>query len=86
MDAEQMQVELKKMLHKVDLANRPYAIYCHPFNKAKILEAIPDLEEKCEIVELPFLDKEKIYLISRVWLESYPTIKFEPYEWEEERH
>ena len=71
MDAEQIRVELEKMLHKVDLANRPYAIYCHLSNKAKILEAIPDLDEKYEVVELPFVDQEKIYLIDRAKLELY---------------
>ena len=70
MDADHIRAEIERMIHNVDLANRPYAIYCHPSNKAKILKAIPDLEEKFEIVELPFMDQEKICLIDRAKLES----------------
>ena len=53
MDAEHIRAEIERMLHKVDLVNRPYAIYCHPSNKAKISNAAMDaVVHQCYFVAL----------------------------------
>lgn len=80
MDAEHIRTEIERMLHNVDLANRPYILLLNPVDKKKILEAVPDLEELYVVYELPEISLGKAYVLDRNKMELSPIIDYKPFD------
>lgn len=70
MDAEQILVMLKQMLHNVDLATKPYMLIINPSDKKTVLKSVPDLEERYVVVDSDFVESGKLYVIDRKKFES----------------
>ena len=68
------QYSVEELIHKADLAIRPYALYLNPDDLANLLPFQPDLSNRVLIVQSELVEKGKAYLIDRKQLE------FETYE------
>ena len=64
-------MDIKEMLKKADLVLRPQALLINPSDRSFILEATPDIEDKFKIYESDIVEKGKIYLIDRQYIENY---------------
>ena len=64
-------MDIIEMLKAADLALRPQALVINPSDKAFILEAMPDIEDKLKLYEFDIIEKGTIYLIDREYIERY---------------
>lgn len=71
MDSKTLAEEIKKAIHTVDLANRPYVVFLNPEDYKKVLEAMPDAQERVVLVPLEYIEKGKAYQFDRVELEKW---------------
>lgn len=70
MDKETLVKGIKKAIHTVDLVNRPYAVFLNPEDYEKILESMPDAQEKVVLIPNEVIEKGKAYQIEREKLEK----------------
>ena len=64
-------MDISEMIKAVDLALRPQALIFNPADRAFILEAMPDIEDKLKLYEFDIIEKGTIYLIDREYIERY---------------
>ena len=64
-------MDISELIKAVDLALRPQALLFNPSDKALILEAMPDIEDKLKLYEFDIIEKGTIYLIDRKYIERY---------------
>lgn len=70
MDSKTLVEEIKKAIHTVDLVNRPYAVFLNPEDYKKVLEAMPDAQERVVLVPDEVIEKGKAFQIEREKLEK----------------
>lgn len=70
MDSKTIVEEIKKAIHTVDLANRPYAVFLNPEDYEKILKAMPDAQNQVVLIPNEVIEKGKAYQIKREKLEK----------------
>lgn len=70
MDSKTLAEEIKKAIHTVDLANRPYVVFLNPEDYEKILKAMPDAQERVVLVPNEAIEKGKAFQIEREKLEK----------------
>lgn len=70
MDSKTLVEEIKKAIHTVDLVNRPYAVFLNPEDHKKVLEAMPDAQERVVLVPNEVIEKGKAFQIKREKLEK----------------
>lgn len=70
MDSKTLVEEIKKAIHTVDLVNRPYAVFLNPEDYKKVLEAMPDAQERVVLVPNEVIEKGKAFQIEREKLEK----------------
>jgi hypothetical protein len=58
---------IKQAIHKLDLINKPYALYANPSDAATVKDLIPD---NVKLVEVPYVEKGKVYLMDRKAIEK----------------
>ena len=58
--------DIQDCLHRFDLINRPYIIYCHP----SVKEQLEQLGDHLIIEDIPWIEKDKIYVMDRIKLEE----------------
>ena len=61
--------QIKQALHDIDLIMRPKALFIHPKDYRKAIEAIPDLEQRVEIIKTEYVGLGGAILIDRKVLE-----------------
>ena len=71
MDSKTIVEELKKAIHTVDLMNRPYAVFLNPEDYKKVLEAMPDAQERVVLIPDEIIEKGKAYQFDRKELEKW---------------
>lgn len=71
MDSKTLAEELKKAIHTVDLVNRPYAVFLNPEDYKKVLEAMPDAQERVVLIPDELVEKGKAYQFDRKELEKW---------------
>ena len=54
--------EIEKVIHKLDLINKPYVLYANPSDAAIVKDLIPD---NVKLVEVPYVEKGKVHLMDR---------------------
>ena len=64
-------MDISELIKAVDLALRPQALVINPSDKAFILEAMPDIEERVKIYESDIVRKGDIFLMDRKYFEKY---------------
>lgn len=64
-------MDISELIKAVDLALRPQALIFNPSDRAFILEAMPDIEDKLKLYEFDIIEKGTIYLIDREYIERY---------------
>lgn len=57
--------EIKKALHKADLALRPNILFVNPSDAKTIKDAVPEIDEKIVLKESDLVEKGKAYVIDR---------------------
>ena len=63
--------QLKQALHKIDLILRPQILFLHSDEYVEVIDAIPDIEERVNIISTKAVDKGHAILMDRNWLEDY---------------
>ena len=71
MDSKTIVEEIKKAIHTVDLVNRPYVVFLNPEDYKKVLEAMPDAQERVVLVPNELIEKGKAYQFDRKELEKW---------------
>ena len=64
-------MDISEFIKAADLALRPQALVINPSDKAFILEAMPDIEERVKIYESDIVRKGDIFLMDRKYFEKY---------------
>lgn len=64
-------MDISELIKAVDLALRPQALIFNPSDRAFILEAMPDIEDKLKLYEFDIIEKGTFYLIDREYIERY---------------
>ena len=59
--------DIKEAIHKYDLLIHPYIIYCHPSVKDLLKECLGDTQM---IEDIPWIEKDKVYLFDRAKIEE----------------
>lgn len=62
--------DIKQVIHKLDIAKRPYALLVNP-EDAKTFRDKTDIEEYVELMEREGVEKCKAYIVSRKDLEDW---------------
>lgn len=57
--------EIKRALHKADLALRPNIVFVNPADAKTIKDAVPEIDKKIVIKETEFVEQGKAYVIDR---------------------
>lgn len=76
MKSEEFAAELRQAVHKFDLVIRPYILLLNPVDKKRILEAVPDLEDRYVVYELSTITSGKAYVIDRAKMEEQTLFDF----------
>lgn len=63
--------EIKRALHKVDLALRPNIVFVNPLDAKAIKEALPEIEKTIVIQETDAIESGKAIAIKREKLEVW---------------
>ena len=59
--------DIQEAIHKFDLIEHPYIIYCHPSDKEMLVEALGDAEL---IEDIPLMEKGKVLMLDRAKYEE----------------
>ena len=59
--------DIENCLKRLDIAHRPYLIYCHPTDKEELLATISDSQM---IEDIPWMEPGKLIAMDRVKLEK----------------
>lgn len=57
--------EIKRELHKADLALRPNIVFVNPSDAKTIKDAFPEIDKEIVIEETEFVEQGKAYVIDR---------------------
>ena len=68
--------DIKEAIHKFDLLTHPYFIYCHPSIKDQLKKYLGDTQI---IEDIPWIDKDKIYLFDKVKIEKENKMFFDQF-------
>ena len=71
MDKKTLAEEIKKAIHTIDLAFRPYAVFLNPEDYKKVLEAMPDAQDKVVLISSEAIEKGQAIQFDRVELEKW---------------
>ena len=74
--------EIKRALHKADLALRPNIVFVNPKDAKTIKDAFPEIEETIVIQETKAIESGKAAVINREKLEKWANNDF-GYTWSE---
>lgn len=67
----ELEIEIKHTLERLDLKIRPKALVINPADRNLLIEAIPDLEERVKIYESNIVIKGTAYLMDREYIEKW---------------
>lgn len=68
--------DIKEAVHKYDLLIHPYIIYCHPSIKDQLKEWLGNTQI---IEDIPWIDKDKVYLFDRAKIEKENKMFFDQF-------
>lgn len=63
--------EIKEFIEKLDIINRPWAIFAHSEDAENIKKAFPQIEEKFLLQVNPFIEKGKVIAVQREELKRW---------------
>lgn len=64
-------MDISELIKAADLALRSQALVINPSDKAFILEAMPEIEERFKIYESDIVRKGEFFLMDRKYIEKY---------------
>lgn len=74
--------EIKRALHKADLALRPNIVFVNPSDAKTIKDAVPEIDKKIVIKDTEFIEQGKAYVIDRRKWDKWANNDF-GYTWSE---